>query len=265
MKSFFKKSTKAKSKSCYNLISVRNLIFISVLLGLSFPLSAANKDFKGLFGSYQRDKFTENEAHDSDWGVDLSLSSLLPVTSVVNSTSTSGADGSPMRYSTFFNLEGSLLWSLAYHWQFYASVGRFSYDTRKENLNTDEAQALFHQFEFKAMPILLGVRYRFGVEDIVPYVGLGAGVSRVTRKGFYDVTGSPVNEEVSNMVTGQLQGGVEFYFSSRAGLRLEISALYFNAKKFTFEGGSPKTVFPDIIYQPNVFTLRYASGLFFLF
>lgn len=265
MKLFFKKSTKAKPKSCYNLISVRNLIFIFCFLALSLPLSAANKDFKGLFGSYQREKFTENEAHDSDWGMDISLSSLLPVTSVVNSTTTAGADGSAMRYSTFFNLEGSLLWSLAYHWQFYASIGKFSYDTRKENSNTNEANALFHQFEWSSIPILLGVRYRFGVDDIVPYFGLGAGVSRVTRKGFYDVAGSPVNEEVSNMLTGQVQGGVEFYFSPRAGLRLELSAFFFNAKKFTFDGGTDKSIFPDIIYQPNVFSIRYASGLFFLF
>jgi len=234
-------------------------------MGLCLPVSAANKDFKGLFGSYQRDKFTENEAHDSDWGVDLSLSSLLPVTSVVNSTTTSGTGGSAMRYSTFFNLEGSLLFSLAYHWQLYASVGKFSYDTRKENVSTDENQALFHQFEFNATPILLGVRYRFGLGDIVPYLGVGGGVSRVTRKGSYDVAGSVVNEDVSNMITGQVQGGLEFYFSPRAGLRLEVSAFYFNAKKFTFDSESDPNVFPAMIYQPNVFSIRYASGLFFLF
>lgn len=236
-----------------------------MLLVLSSKGLAAGKDFKGLFGSYQREKFTENEAKDSEWGVDLSLSSLLPVTSVVNSTTTTGSDGQSMRYSTFFNVEGSLLFSLAYHWQFYASIGRFSYDTRKENNSQDPTKALFHQFEFNAVPILLGVRYRFGVEDIVPYVGLGAGVSRVSRKGFYDIAGSAVNEQTDNMITGQLQGGVEFYFSPRAGLRLEIAAHYFNAKKYTFDNPGNANVFPDMIYQPNLLSIRYASGLFFLF
>ena len=132
------------------------ILSILLLLGLSTPSLAARKDFKGLFGSYQRDKFTENEANDSDWGVDLSLSSLIPVTSVVNSTSTTGAAGDAMRFSTFFNVEGSLLFSLAYNWQLYASVGYFSYDTRKEINNGSLNQALFHQFDFKAIPVLLG-------------------------------------------------------------------------------------------------------------
>jgi outer membrane protein W len=244
---------------------VKKLISILVLVVLSAEGLGAEKDFKGLFGSYKREKFTENEAHDSDWGMDLSLSSLLPVTSVVKSTTTAGAEGEAMRYSTFFNVEGSLLFSLAYHWQFYASVGHFSYDTRKENVSKDAAQALFHQFEFNAIPILVGARYRFGLEDIVPYIGLGAGVSRVTRKGFYDTANSAVNEQTENMLTGQIQGGVEFYFSPRAGLRLEIAAHYFNAKKYTFDGPGSGDVFPDMIYQPNVVSVRYASGLFFLF
>lgn len=242
--------------------------FLFIILMLAFGSAdsfAAKKDFKGLFGSYQREKFTENEANDSDLGIDLSLSSLLPITSVVNSTSTGGG-GTPMRYSTFFNVEGSLLFSLAYHWQLYASIGHFSYDTRKENADTSNAaQALFHQFELKAVPIILGARYRFGIDDIVPYVGLGVGVSRVTRRGSYDISGSATNEQVENAITGQVQGGLEFYFSSRAGLRLEIAATLLKTKEFTFVGANPKTTFPDMIYQPNIFSIRYASGLFFLF
>ncbi|MFM8268612.1 MAG: hypothetical protein ACKN9V_00335 [Pseudomonadota bacterium] len=238
---------------------------ILILLGFSTASLGAKKDFKGLFGSFQRDKFTENEAHDSDWGVDLSLSSLLPVTSVVNSTSTSGGAGEPMRYSTFFNVEGSFLFSLAYHWQLYASVGHFSYDTRKEINNGSLNQALFNQFEFKAIPVILGTRYRFGVGDLVPYVGLGVGFSRVERKASYDITNSAANERIDNVITGQVQGGLEFYFSPRAGLRLEVAAHYFKTPEFRFEAGTPVSTFPHMIYQPNIFSVRYASGLFFLF
>ncbi|NBX76046.1 MAG: hypothetical protein EBQ92_05785 [Proteobacteria bacterium] len=241
------------------------ILSILLLLGLSTPSLAARKDFKGLFGSYQRDKFTENEAHDSDWGVDLSLSSLIPVTSVVNSTSTPGAAGDAMRFSTFFNVEGSLLFSLAYNWQLYASVGYFSYDTRKEINNGSLNQALFHQFDFKAIPVLLGTRYRFGSGDLVPYLGLGVGFSRVERKGSYDIGGAPTNEQIDNVITGQVQGGLEFYFSPRAGLRLEIAAHYFKTPEFRFDAGTPVNTFPHMIYQPNIFSVRYASGLFFLF
>ena len=243
------------------------ILSILLLLGLSTPSLAARKDFKGLFGSYQRDKFTENEAHDSDWGVDLSLSSLIPVTSVVNSTSTPGAAGDAMRFSTFFNVEGSLLFSLAYNWQLYASVGYFSYDTRKEiivaNPNDPNAasQALFSQFQFEAIPVLIGARYRFGLGDLVPYLGAGIGFSRVTRKGTYDYTNSPANEQIDNVITGQIQGGLEFYFSPKAGLRLEIAGHYFKTPEHRFDANAV----PDMIYQPNIFSVRYASGLFFLF
>jgi outer membrane protein W len=242
---------------------VKTILFLILAVTFSFPSFAATKDFKGLFGSYRREKFTENEAHDSDWGVDLSLSTLLPVTSVVNSTATGGA-GNPMRYSNFFNVEGSLLFSLAYHWQIYASVGHFSYDTRKENTNTNATNALFHQFEFEAIPVLLGTRYRFSVDDIVPYIGAGIGISSVRRKGSYD-SGSLSNEEKNSVLTGQVQAGLEFYFSPRAGLRMEIAGYYFNCPAYTFAQGSDKSINPDMIYQSNIFSVRYASGLFFLF
>jgi len=245
---------------------MKTLLFVLViLLGvLSSQASAANKDFKGLFGSYQREKFTENEARDSDWGVDLSLSSMLPVTSVVNSITTTGGAASPMRYSTFFNVEGSLLFSLAYHWQLYASTGYFSYDTRKENESGDAGQALFHLFDFKAIPILLGFRYRFGISDVVPYIGLGAGVSRITRKGSYD-SGDVNNEETLNAVTGQVQGGLEFYFSPKAGLRLEVAGHFMKTPETKFDPPGSISINPDLIYQPNVFSVRYSSGLFYLF
>jgi len=243
---------------------MKTLLLISALVFFASPLEAAKKDLKAIFGSYQREKFTENEARDSDWGVDLSLSSMLPITSVVNSITTAGGTSSPMRYSTFLNVEGSLLFSLAYHWQLYASTGYFTYDTRKENNSGNEQQALFHLFDFHAIPFLLGVRYRFGVDDLVPYLGLGAGVSRITRKGYYD-SGDEKNEETLNALTGQIQGGVEFYFSPNAGLRLELAAHLMKTPETKFDPPGNISVNPDLIYQPNVFSLRYSSGLFYLF
>ena len=53
-------------------------VFIEVLIGAE--AFAAKKDFKGLFGSYRREKFTENEAGSGEIGVDILLSTLLPVT-----------------------------------------------------------------------------------------------------------------------------------------------------------------------------------------
>jgi hypothetical protein len=48
-----------------------HLVLLLTLLFLFINESAAfgaKKDFKGLFGSYRRDKFTENEGRESDWG-----------------------------------------------------------------------------------------------------------------------------------------------------------------------------------------------------
>lgn len=240
------------------------ILSILILFGLASPGLAASKNFKGLFGSYKRDKFTENEAQSSDWGADISISSLIPVTSVVNSTSTAGAAGESMRFSTFFNFEGSLLFSIAYNWQLYASIGHFSYDTRKEINNGDLTKALFNEFEFKAIPVLLGARYRFGTGDLVPYLGLGVGFSKVDRKASYDIAGSATNERTDNVITGQVQGGLEFYFSPKAGLRVEVAAHYFKTPEFRFDATDP-ALFPHMIYQPNILSVRYASGLFFLF
>lgn len=244
---------------------MKTILSILILIGFSTPTLAAPKNFKGLFGSYKRDKFTENEAQNSDWGVDLSISSLLPLTSVVKSTSTAGGAGDSMRFSTFFNVEGSLLFSLSYNWQLYASVGHFSYDTRKEINNGDLTKALFNQFEFKAIPVILGTRYRFSEGDLVPYLGLGVGFSRINRKASYDIAGSATNERTDSVITGQVQGGLEFYFSPKAGLRLEVAAHYFKTPEFRFDATPDPAVLPHLVYQPNVFSVRYASGLFFLF
>lgn len=252
----------------------RFLIFFTgvALLLTSTPAFASKKDFKGLFGSYKRERFVENEARESDMGIDLGLSTLLPMTDVVRSSTSRGDAGAPLYYATFFNVEASFLYSLWYNWQFYASISNFSYDTRHENPNPtgDQTQyPVFHEAEFQATPILAGVRYRFSTEDIVPYIGVGAGMSMVRRKASFDNSTILNGEDKSSVLTAQLQAGLEFYVSPRAGIRLEVSGYYMQAKQYTYDvyngsGGNLDT-HPLVIFQPNVFSMRYSSGFFYLF
>ncbi len=245
---------------------------LKVLLCLVYALlltgeAHAKKDFKGLFGSYRREKFTENEARSSDFGIDVMLSTLIPVTSIVKSTEVRGESGSAMATSTFFNVEGSVFYSLMYHWQLFANFGYYTFDTRKENSTSPPDLPLFHQFEMTAIPIVGGLKYRFGTDDIVPYIGVGVGVAFVTRKGNYDYNDVQKDEEKLNVLAGQLIGGIEFYFAPRAGIRLETSVHYMKLPQRTFDptiSGSAAN-FPIMIYQPNTWSIRYASGLFFLF
>jgi hypothetical protein len=89
-------------------------IFVLVLLcsGEAF----AKKDFKGLFGSYRREKFTENEARSMAFGADLMLSTLFPVTDMVRSQEDTSGTSAPLNYSVFYNVETSLWMSWQYHW-----------------------------------------------------------------------------------------------------------------------------------------------------
>ncbi|MFM8313527.1 MAG: hypothetical protein ACKOA8_04515, partial [Deltaproteobacteria bacterium] len=86
-------------------------LFCLLLLcfGFDFEAQAAKKDFKGLFGSYRREKFTENEGNSTDFGMDLMLSTLLPVTSVVKSAQNESTPSvfDSLNYATFFNIEAS--------------------------------------------------------------------------------------------------------------------------------------------------------------
>ena len=247
--------------------------FFVLLLALTFTsdvFAPERKDFKGLFGSYRRERFTENEANDTDFGVDLGLSTLIPVSNMVTSTETAGAPGGPLNFSTFFNYEASFFVTLSYNWEISATIGYYTYDTRKQNSvnnSTDPTQnalPLFHQYNMTAMPLLLGIKYRFSREDIVPYVGLAGGLAYVDRKGSYDYS-SISNEEFNTVPMGILSAGVEFYFSSRAGIRLEVGGTYFNLPAFTFDTlGSPIN-FPIMTYSANPISIRYASSVFFLF
>lgn len=251
--------------------SSRPILYWTLLLclsGLSEAAFAAKRDFKGLFGSYRREKFTENEARSSDFGVDLMLSTLLPMTPLVSSVETTGGALQPMQTSTFFNVELNFFYTIAYNWEIYASIGHYDYETRKENtVYTQVEKPLFHQFEMSAVPLILGLKYRFSTDDIVPYVGMGLGMSYVRRKGFYDYSLATYDEEFSTAITAQVHAGVEFYFSSRAGLRLEMSSLYIRlpARQFDPTGTGNIGSLPIITYEGNPWLIRYASGFFILF
>lgn len=243
------------------------------LLILAFASEAfAKKDFKGLFGSYRREKFTENEGKSSDFGFDLMLSTLLPVSPLVKSIETRGASAENLSYSTFFNVEANLFLTLNYHWELYTNVGYYNYETRKENALTRTDPSLqptpiFHQFELTAFPVILGVKYRLSREDIVPYIGAGAGFAFCKRKGSYDndPAGAKSNTDSQSALAAQATLGLEFFFDARAGIRLEMSGMYLGLSERTYDYGGSAAINPILVYQPNPWTVRYASGIFFLF
>lgn len=236
--------------------------------GFEFEARAAKKDFTGLFGSYRREKFTENEGNKNDFGMDLMLSTLLPVNSVVKSDINSGSNFSDLNYATFFNVEASFWFSLGYNWVVFANIGKYSFETRKENsssLSTTDNPS-FHKFELDAVPGIIGIRYRLSNEDLVPYAGIGIGIAYTHRSSSTEGATSlgQINDSTYQTVAcGQGTVGLEFYFAPKAGLRVEASAFYFNLPRRTYDpaGGSQ----PTIQYQGNVWSMRYASGLFFLF
>ncbi len=243
---------------------MRVRLFCLLALCLASEAMAAKKDFKGLFGSYRREKFTENEGRSTDFGLDLMLSTLLPVTSLANSTTTRGDGGAAMSYATFFNAEVAFFFTLSYHWEIHFNIGYYSYDTRKEN-SPPGATPQFHLFEMEAFPLMAGVKYRFSTTDIVPYVGLGAGMVYARRKGYYDYIDTAYDESFSTGLAAQATLGVEFFISPRTGIRLETSAMYLGMPSKTFDTGGVPTNFPIVIYQSNPIAVRYASGLFVLF
>jgi len=234
---------------------------------VSGEVLAAKRDFKGLFGSYRREKFTENEAQSSDFGMDLMLSTLLPLSPTVKSQESTGGAQTALGASNFFNLETSFFLTMGYHFQFYALVGYYTYETRKENGtrgNADPTLPLFHQFEMTAFPALLGIKYRFSTSDIVPYIGAGAGMSFVSRKASYDYSTSNFTDNTTAL-TGQGLIGVEFFFAPRAGIRLEAAGMYMNLAATTFDTGGSPTSNPIMYLQGGLLAMRYASGLFILF
>lgn len=232
---------------------------------LLFPASgrAAKEDFKSLFGSYRREKFVENEGRKAFFGTTLALSTMFPVTSVVKSKEI-GFDQKDLSYSSFFDIEGELFLNLNYDWQFFVKAGYFTYDSRRENEKDRNPQLpIFHEFSLKSIPVMGGVKYRFSRQDIVPYVGVAAGMAFVKRRGSYDNDKNTFDEESASVLTAEVQLGLDFYFSSRAGIRLEVAGNYLKlAPRFYDPGGS---VHADFDYQPNVMSVRYSSGIFLLF
>jgi opacity protein-like surface antigen len=243
------------------------ILTLLVLICGAEDVYAAKKDFKGLFGSYRREKFTENEARSSDLGMDIMLSTLIPVTSVANSSETSATSGTPLAFSTFFNVEASVFYSINYNWQAFLNIGYYNYETRKEN-GSITTQPLFHHFEMTAYPATAGIKYRFSMEDIVPYIGIGGGIAHVKRYGSYDSdsSGSLGAVDYSNVLTFSVITGVEFYFMPRMGVRLEMAAMFLKLNPLNYNP-SPSSMdrVPALFFQANVWTLRYASGIFFLF
>jgi hypothetical protein len=243
------------------------LILFSHLI-LSTHALAAKKDFKGLFGSYRREKFTENEGREFDFGVDLMLSTLIPISPIVSGTTDRSVAASPLPSSDFFNVEASFFFSFWYNWEIFLSSGYYSFNTRQQiATNPNPSLPIFQQFEMDTIPVILGIKYRFGADDIVPYIGVGAGISRVHRIASYDY--QPIQDESTQTVlTAEAIVGLEFYFSSRAGFRLETSAYYLAVPGGSYDPTAPSgnaALSPIFVYQQNPILLRYASGLFFLF
>lgn len=246
---------------------------LCLLILVSGSEAFAKKDFKGLFGSYRREKFTENEGKSSDFGVDLMLSTLLPVTSMVKSQESRGGAIEDLSYSTFFNVEGSMFLTLNYHWEIFTNFGYYNYETRKENALTRNSlpdTPIFHQFELTAFPIILGAKYRLSREDIVPYIGAGAGFAFCKRKGSYDndPSGIKTDTDSQSVLAAQVTLGLEFFFDSRAGIRLEMSGMYLGLPERIYDygkGTGSVAINPILVYQKNPWTVRYASGIFFLF
>lgn len=240
---------------------VPRVLCLLLLLLLSAESRAEKKDFKGLFGNYRRDKFVENEGNPSDFGVNILLSTLIPVTNIVRSRE--GTVEGPLNYATFFDLELEFFMTLSYNWELFARIGYYDYDTRLENrVFTDPAQPLFHEFSMKVFPIMAGIKYRFGRDDIVPYIGAGVGIGYVERRASFDFNPA-VDREVATPLLGELLGGFEFFFGARAGLRLELAVMYMKLSERTYNAGGGNT--PIFTYRSNPFMVRYASGIFVLF
>lgn len=229
----------------------------------------ARKDYKGLFGSYRREKFTENEANFSDIGLDVILSTMFPLSSMVASTEDRNAGPSAMPFSHFFNVEGNIFVTIDYNWEIFAGAAYLNWDTRRENtVFTQATEPTFQLAEVEAIPLTAGVKYRFSQDDIVPYVGIGAGMAFVKRQSGYDYAAQLDTVERRSAVALQVLAGFEFFFTSRAGLRLELSAYNLRLPSLLHDPSAPSgsaTANPIMVHAANPWMLRYASGIFILF
>jgi len=246
-------------------------IFLMLLHWSSDYALAKKKDFKGLFGSYRREKFTENEGNASDVGMDIMLSTLYPLTSFANTTTTPTTDlGAPMPGTISFNVELNFYKTWNYNLLTYLSIGHYAYDSRSPVANQPATEGggtavLYTQYnllDMRIIPVMAGVKYRFGRSDFVPYIGAGAGVSFITRDITYNYS-NLTHTDSSTPLTFQASGGFEFFFAPGAGLRIELGAW------MALLGSSTKNtnsvLVESIVYPENPLAIRYASGIFFLF
>ncbi len=222
-------------------------------------IAVAQEPLRGFLGSY-REKYTENAARDFQFGVGVQAGSLFPVSAVVTSSPTGSTLSTPYQYNASFNLEGEIHFSLAYPFQLFVQGGYSTYSARQAMPGTSGTSIEFQEFSLGALPLLAGVRYRFSRGDIVPYIGLAAGVTQIERKGYFDFNPALLQE---TLWVATLEGalGLEFYFAEYGGLRLEVSGYYWGLPQTQF---SPSGVANTITFLPSFVAVRYASGLFFL-
>lgn len=243
-----------------------------VLFHFVTEYAVAKKNFKGLFGSYRREKFTENEGNDSDWGADIILSTLYPLSSMANST-TSVASGSSvaMPKTISFDVELNLYKTFGYNTMVFFNIGHYSYDSRQqtqaqattdENNNDVSAITQYNNLATTIIPLMLGIKYRFSRSDFVPYLGASAGISLMSRKITYNYSNLS-HEDSTTPLTFQGFGGFEFFFAPGAGLRVELGVWTALAPEVVKNTNSAAV--ESIIFPSNPLAVRYASGVFFLF
>ncbi len=241
---------------------------LALVFGFNAPVYA-EKDFKGLFGSYKPPKFVENEGRDSDFGINFLLSTLIPVTSLVKTYG--GTDNLALEsphFATFFNFEIEPYFTVSYNWEFFARIGYYSYGTeRQHGIDTDVVPDgnvdayQFHYFDMTAIPMMIGARRRFGRDDVVPYIGWAGGIVYTERKGSYGY--DPSTDITSNIAPMyELMVGAEFFFGSRAGIRVEIGGGQMLLDKRTYDSGFAGL--PKFEHQNAPIFMRYSSGLFIL-
>ena len=147
--------------------------------------------------------------------------------------------------------------TLSYNFEIFANVGYDTYNSRLQVTSYGTSQLpLFQQFEMEALPAILGVKYRLPREDIVPYFGLGVGMAYIHQKANYDYSGEQ-NEQYYTCLAAEALGGFEFFFSAKAGLRMEVAAFYLGLPGGTYLPGGANSFLPTFTYAQNPISICY--------
>lgn len=249
-------------------LSLRYLFLVYLIVfGFATSSFGAKRNFKGLFGSYKQEKFIENEA-ESGFGLNLALSTLIPISPYVKSSNSLAETPTALHFATYFNFEAEITYALKYKWVPFLRVGYMVYETRKQSTEASTftpKAPVFHNVKLISIPLMGGIRYRFGRDDIVPFIGIAGGIYFIDRATTYD--GSNLDDQQTfTRPAGELGGGFEFFFSRTAGLKLEIAVQYLNISEdiVNKNPGNPANN-PIVTYQANPISLRYAGGIFMLF